>query len=91
MAEDSNLEHLRNYYLAVAYSWAGIFKLKLGESSTQEFELALALCKKILGNIPSNILQDFSDILGEIEDAKKKIDNIERFYVHLHILLFCYC
>jgi len=39
-------------------------------------------------NIPSNILRDFSDILGEIEN---EIDNIEKLYVHLRILLFCYC
>ena len=55
------------------------------ESSAQEFKLAL---EEILGNIPSNILQDFSDILGEIEN---EIDNIEKLYVHLRILLFCYC
>ncbi|CAJ0745885.1 17314_t:CDS:10 [Entrophospora sp. SA101] len=71
LAEDSNLQHFRNYYLAIAHSWAGILKLISGQSFTQEFKFALTLWK---------------EILNEIDDAKKNIDDTERFYVHLQML-----
>ncbi|RHZ83649.1 hypothetical protein Glove_89g107 [Diversispora epigaea] len=93
LAQDSNLAHLRYYYLATAYSWMGIFGLESGNLTFDPFNCALNLWKRILIDIPlcfdTKVISVSSSQLNQydqLEDAKRNIDDVERFYGHLEML-----
>ncbi|CAG8432827.1 11507_t:CDS:10 [Diversispora eburnea] len=99
LAQDSNLAHLRYYYLATAYSWMGIFGLESGNLTFDPFNCALNLWKRILIDIPMCFDTEVISVSSskhdrhnqhhqydQLENVRKNIDDVERFYGHLEML-----
>ncbi|CAI2170099.1 16975_t:CDS:10 [Funneliformis geosporum] len=84
--KDNNLIHLCSYYLAAAYSLTGILTLESENLSKDSFESAFIIWEGILKNIPP--YKNGCIIKHQyIEIAKEKIDEIERLYGHLQLLV----
>ncbi|CAG8506100.1 10891_t:CDS:10 [Funneliformis mosseae] len=84
--KDNNLGHLCSYYLAAAYSLTGILTLDSENLSNDSFESAFIIWDGILKNIPPYKL-GCTIKHKHIEIAKEKIDEIERLYGHLQLLV----
>ncbi|CAG8764146.1 22018_t:CDS:2, partial [Gigaspora rosea] len=83
--QDTSLLHLRPHYLAIAYSWIGILMLESGKQAIDSFKRALIIWRSILANIP--LCFNGADVSQyDIENTKKNIDDVERFYRHLQML-----
>ncbi|CAG8512638.1 2627_t:CDS:10, partial [Scutellospora calospora] len=83
--QDTSLLHLRPHYLAIAYSWIGILTFESGKKAIDAFKRALTIWRSILANIPLCFNGNTASQL-DIENAKKNIDDVERFYGHLQML-----
>ncbi|RIA83404.1 peptidase family C50-domain-containing protein [Glomus cerebriforme] len=84
--KDKNLRHLCSYYLATANSLIGILTLEWKHRSNESFESAFVIWENILKNIPPYFFG--STVMHKhIESTKKNIDDIERFYGQLQLLV----
>ncbi|GBC35024.1 uncharacterized protein OCT59_023160 [Rhizophagus irregularis] len=84
--KDDNLRHLCSYYLATAYSLIGILTLEWEHRSNKSFESAFVIWESILKKIPPYF--PGSTVMSKhIESTKKNIDDIERFYGYLLLLV----
>ncbi|GBB95150.1 hypothetical protein RclHR1_02490005 [Rhizophagus clarus] len=84
--KDNNLKHLCSYYLATSYSLIGILTLEWENCFNESFESALVIWESILKEIPPYFLGS-AVTSKHIESTKKNIDDIERFYGYLLLLV----
>ncbi|CAG8464478.1 7082_t:CDS:10 [Acaulospora colombiana] len=74
LGQDSNLVHLRSYYLAIAYSWMGILTSESESRASESFKCALTLMKGILTGVPSCFHGKVAP-LQNVENSRKNVDD----------------